>query len=164
MFSSPIMQTAERIFTVSVIMCGCFGSIALDSSKRLLSSPRILCKPYWEGKKHHGQNVVLALDQQQLQILRDSPNPSLPGGFGNTAKTLPKLHLNPRHRPVSPVLHLRLSPDRFSSSGGHQDLVKSVPTRRKIKFYFLSISEALQQYEKCAFLPLHQTSSSEKFF
>lgn len=92
MFSSPTMQMAERIFTVSVIMCGCFGSIALDSSKRLLSSPKILCKPYWEKQKAHSEKVGLALEtHHQFKILRDSPNPSLPQGVWQyLTKTLPK--------------------------------------------------------------------------
>lgn len=50
MFSSPIMQIAESIFTISVIMLGCLGSIALANSKRLLSSPRILCNPNFKKK------------------------------------------------------------------------------------------------------------------
>lgn len=94
MFSSPIMQRAERIFTVSVIMCGCFGSIALDNSKRLLSSPRILCKPYWEKQKTHGEKAGLALDTHHClwdKILRDSPSPSLPqGGWQHSTKIPPK--------------------------------------------------------------------------
>lgn len=51
MFSSPMIQMAESIFTVSVIMFGCFGSIALASKRRLRSSPSILCSPYLEGEK-----------------------------------------------------------------------------------------------------------------
>lgn len=56
------MQIAESIFTVSVIMCGCFGSIALDNSKRLLSSPRILCNPYLKKQKAHSEETVFALN------------------------------------------------------------------------------------------------------
>lgn len=48
MFSSPIMQNAERILTISVIMLVCLGSIARASSSRLRSSPKILCSPYCE--------------------------------------------------------------------------------------------------------------------
>lgn len=48
MFSSPIMQNAERILTISVIMLVCLGSIARASSRRLRSSPKILCSPYCE--------------------------------------------------------------------------------------------------------------------
>lgn len=62
MFSSPTMQRAESIFTVSVIMCGCFGSIALDNSKRLLSSPRILCNPYLKKQKAYSEKTVFALN------------------------------------------------------------------------------------------------------
>lgn len=51
MLSSPTMQIAESIFTISVIMLGCLGSIALANSKRLLSSPRILCNPNLKRKK-----------------------------------------------------------------------------------------------------------------
>lgn len=54
------MQRAESIFTVSVIMCGCFGSIALDNSKRLLSSPRILCNPYLKKQKAYCETIVIA--------------------------------------------------------------------------------------------------------
>lgn len=54
------MQRAESIFTVSVIMCGCLGSIALDNSKRLLSSPRILCNPYLTKQKAYSENKILA--------------------------------------------------------------------------------------------------------
>lgn len=48
MFSSPIMQNAERILTISVIMLVCLGSIARARSSRLRSSPKILCSPYCE--------------------------------------------------------------------------------------------------------------------
>lgn len=48
MFSSPMIQIAERILTISVIMLVCLGSIALANSNKLLSSPKILCSPYCE--------------------------------------------------------------------------------------------------------------------
>lgn len=57
MLSSPTMQIAESIFTISVIMLGCLGSIALANSKRLLSSPRILCNPNLKKKRTFIQNV-----------------------------------------------------------------------------------------------------------
>lgn len=52
MFSSPMMQKAERIFTISVIMWVCLGSMALANSNRLRSSPRILCSPYCKTQTH----------------------------------------------------------------------------------------------------------------
>lgn len=54
MFSSPIMQNAERILTVSVIMLVCLGSIARASNSRLRSSPKILCSPYCERDNNWG--------------------------------------------------------------------------------------------------------------
>lgn len=43
---------ADSSFTTSVIMAGWVGSMALASSARHFSSPRILSKPYWKKKKH----------------------------------------------------------------------------------------------------------------
>lgn len=150
MFSSPTMQIAESIFTVSVIMCGCLGSIALDNSKKLLSSPRILCKPYWEEQKAHSEKVVPALEtHHQLKLLRSSPNSYHPeGAWQHSSKT-------PGHHCLGiQVSILSLAFEAFSWQReiqllrGHQDLVKSVPTKRQISFYFLSISETPQKYEK----------------
>lgn len=50
-FSSPTIQMADSSFTTSVIMAGWVGSMALASSVRHFSSPRILSKPYWRKHK-----------------------------------------------------------------------------------------------------------------
>lgn len=51
MFSSPMMQQAERILTISVIMLVCLGSIARANNDKLRSSPKILCSPYYGHKR-----------------------------------------------------------------------------------------------------------------
>lgn len=50
-FSSPTIQMADSSFTTSVIMAGWAGSMALASSARHFSSPRILSRPYCRKHK-----------------------------------------------------------------------------------------------------------------
>lgn len=48
-----MIQKAESILTVSVIIWVCLGSIDRANSSRLRSSPRIRCRPYY-GKERGG--------------------------------------------------------------------------------------------------------------
>lgn len=71
---------AESIFTISVIMLGCLGSIALANSKRLLSSPRILCNPNLK-KKEHSFKMSLEHNRNFKNLQWFSKNPYLHNKF-----------------------------------------------------------------------------------
>lgn len=57
-FSSPTIQMADSSFTTSVIMADWLGSMALASSARLFSSPRIRSKPYCSKHKPRPDVVI----------------------------------------------------------------------------------------------------------
>lgn len=66
MFSSPTIQIADSSFTTSVIMVDWVGSMALASSARHFSSPRIRSKPYCSKHKHRCDVILTICNQNKI--------------------------------------------------------------------------------------------------